>query len=160
MPPKVLSIGKDIAAVQFRDAGNEERPLLVFFELRAALRNQRAADGVVKDVRNSPAVWHAMCHGDLHLRTRRSDVIAVSPPAWKALAGYTSIVEDCRICWAAVELPARGEPLEAIFHDWNNESVLTEPLRWRLLALFRALEDLWKIMFRLVVLDPTMFVYD
>jgi hypothetical protein len=36
MPPKVLSIGKDLAAVQFREAGNKERPLLVFFELRTA----------------------------------------------------------------------------------------------------------------------------
>jgi hypothetical protein len=59
-----------------------------------------------------------------------------------------------------VELPARGEPLEAIFHDWNVKSVLTEKLRWRLLALFLALEGLWKIMFRLVVFDSSMFVYD
>ena len=161
MDQEVQSIGGDLAAVPFKEVCNRKRRLLVVFELRKGLQQQpRLAEGVVRDVRNSPAVCHAMCHSDLHQRTRRSDVIAVSPPAWKELAGYTGVVEGCRICWTAMELPVRCEPLGAIFGDWNDKGVLTEPLRWRVLSFFRALEDLWPVGFYMLVFDPNMFVYD
>jgi hypothetical protein len=59
-----------------------------------------------------------------------------------------------------VELPVCAEQLELMFSYWNDKDELTEQLRWRMLALFRALEDLWPAGFCLVEFDPTMFVYD
>ena len=161
MGQKVLSIGGNLAAVQFKEGCNKKRTLLVFLELRRGLPKQgSAAAGVGRDIRNSPAVCHAMCQGELSQRIRRSDAIGVAHPAWPALAGYTDVVGDYRICWAAVELPLCGEPLEAMFSEWNDTGVLTEPLRWRVLALFRALEHLWPAGFCMGKFDSSMFVYD
>jgi len=160
MGRKILSIGEDIAAVPFKEVCGKKRTILVFLELRSALPKQGSTAVVVRDIRNSPAVASAMCFGDLHQRTRRSDVIALSPPAWQALAGYTGVVDSFRICWTAVELPVCGEQLELMFSYWNDKLELTEQLRWRMLALFRALGDLWPAGFCLVKFDPTMFVYD